>query len=170
MLEASMCCPSAPRAEFGSNEQEVVPLNTNNYIASLMQYGLDTGLIEDCDETYITNQLLQTLSLDSYEPAEPLNLPLEDILKGLLDDAVSRGVCEDNITARDLFDTRLMGVLTPLPREVRSKFSKLYNESPEAATDWYYKLSQDTDYIRRYRIKKDLRWKTRTEYGDLGCI
>ena len=162
-----MCCPSAPRAEFGSNEQEVVPLNTNNYIASLMQYGLDTGLIEDCDETYITNQLLQTLSLDSYEPAEPLNLPLEDILKGLLDDAVSRGVCEDNITARDLFDTRLMGVLTPLPREVRSKFSKLYNESPEAATDWYYKLSQDTDYIRRYRIKKDLRWKTRTEYGDL---
>ena len=167
MLEASMCCPSAPRAEFGSNEQEVVPLNTNNYIASLMQYGLDTGLIEDCDETYITNQLLQTLSLDSYEPAEPLNLPLEDILKGLLDDAVSRGVCEDNITARDLFDTRLMGVLTPLPREVRAKFAALCAESPEAATDWYYKLSQDTDYIRRYRIKKDLRWKAATQYGDL---
>ena len=132
-----------------------------------MQYGLDTGLIEGCDKTYITNQLLQVLQLDSYEPAEPYNFPLEDILKGLLDDAVSRGVCEDNITARDLFDTKLMGVLTPLPREVRAKFAALYAESPEKATDWYYKLSRDTDYIRRYRIKKDLRWKTRTEYGEL---
>ena len=142
-------------------------MNINTYLASLVQYGLNTGLIEDCDKTYITNQLLQVLQLDSYEPAEPCNLSLEDILKGLLDDAVSRGVCEDNITARDLFDTKLMGVLTPLPREVRAKFAALYAESPEEATDWYYKLSQDTDYIRRYRIKKDLRWKTRTEYGEL---
>ena len=142
-------------------------MNIHTYLASLVQYGLDTGLIEDCDKTYITNQLLQVLQLDSFEPAEPCNLPLEKILKGLLDDAVSRGVCEDNITARDLFDTKLMGVLTPLPREVRAKFADLYAESPEKATDWYYKLSQDTDYIRRYRIKKDLRWKTRTEYGEL---
>ena len=142
-------------------------MNINTYLASLVQYGLDTGLIEGCDKTYITNQLLQVLQLDSYEPAEPYNFPLEDILKGLLDDAVSRGVCEDNITARDLFDTKLMGVLTPLPREVRAKFAALYAESPEKATDWYYKLSRDTDYIRRYRIKKDLRWKTRTEYGEL---
>ena len=142
-------------------------MNINTYLASLVQYGLNTGLIEDCDKTYITNQLLQVLQLDSYEPAEPMNLSLEEILKGLLDDAVSRGVCEDNITARDLFDTKLMGVLTPLPREVRAKFAALYAESPEKATDWYYKLSRDTDYIRRYRIKKDLRWKTKTEYGDL---
>ena len=142
-------------------------MNIHTYLASLVQYGLDTGLIEDCDKTYITNQLLQVLQLDSYEPAEPCNLSLEDILKGLLDDAVSRGVCEDNITARDLFDTKLMGVLTPMPREVRAKFADLYAESLEKATDWYYKLSQDTDYIRRYRIKKDLRWKTRTEYGEL---
>ena len=142
-------------------------MNIHTYLASLVQYGLDTGLIEPCDKTCITNQLLQVLQLDSYEPAEPCNLSLEDILKGLLDDAVSRGVCEDNITARDLFDTKLMGVLTPLPREVRAKFADLYAESPEKATDWYYKLSQDTDYIRRYRIKKDLRWKTRTEYGEL---
>ena len=142
-------------------------MNIHTYLASLVQYGLDTGLIEDCDKTYISNQLLQVLQLDSYEPAEPCNLSLEDILKGLLDDAVSRGVCEDNITARDLFDTKLMGVLTPMPREVRAKFADLYAESLEKATDWYYKLSQDTDYIRRYRIKKDLRWKTRTEYGEL---
>ncbi len=142
-------------------------MNVNTYIASLVQYGLDRELIAECDTTYITNQLLQALGLDSYAPAAPERLPLEEILKGLLDDAVARGVCDDSITARDLLDTRLMGVLTPLPREVRREFVARYAESPQAATDWYYGLSQNTDYIRRYRIKKDLRWKTATEYGDL---
>ncbi len=142
-------------------------MNINAYIASLVQYGLRTGLIEEADRTYVTNQLLQVLELDSYEPAEPEDLPLEDILKGLLDDAAARDVCADNITARDLFDTKLMGVLTPLPREVRKRFADLYAQGPQAATDWYYRLSQDTNYIRRYRIQKDLRWKTATEYGDL---
>ena len=94
-------------------------------------------------------------------------MPLEEILKGLLDDAVARGVCNDDITSRDLLDTKLMGVLTPPPREVRKKFSALYEQSPEAATDWYYRFSQDTDYIRSYRIAKDMRWKTDTEYGKL---
>jgi len=139
----------------------------NTYIASLVQYGLDTGLIEACDKTYITNQLLQVLQLDSYEEAQPQAMALEEILAGLLENAVSRGVCESDITSRDLFDTRLMGVLTPLPREVRAKFAALYAEDPVKATDWYYELSQNTDYIRRYRIKKDLRWKTATAYGDL---
>ena len=108
-----------------------------------------------------------TMGLDSYEEEAAPSMELEDILAGLLSDAVSRGVIEDNITAKDLFDTKLMGVLTPLPREVRAKFAALYAENPQKATDWYYTLSQDTDYIRRYRIKKDLRWKTATEYGDL---
>ena len=142
-------------------------MNVNTYISSLVQYGLNTGLIENCDKIYITNQLLQVLELDSYAEEEPLELPSEEVLQGLLDDAVSRGVCESDITSRDLFDTKLMGVLTPLPREIRAKFAALYAESPVAATDWYYKLSQDTDYIRRYRIKKDLRWKTATKYGAL---
>ncbi|MDD6023456.1 MAG: UDP-glucose--hexose-1-phosphate uridylyltransferase [Oscillospiraceae bacterium] len=142
-------------------------MNVDTYIASLVQYGIHCGLIEECDRTYITNQLLQTLSLDSYTPVEPVEMSLEDILKGLLDDAVARGVCNDDITNRDLLDTKLMGVLTPAPREVRKTFSALYEKSPEAATDWYYRFSQDTDYIRRYRIKKDMRWKTDTEYGQL---
>ena len=142
-------------------------MNVNTHIASLVQYGLDRGLIEPCDKTYVTNQLLQVFSLDSFEPAEPVELPLEEILKGLLDDAVDRGVCGGDITSRDLLDTKLMGVLTPLPREVRCQFAALYAQSPKAATDWYYQLSQDTDYIRRYRIVRDMRWKTATEYGDL---
>ena len=142
-------------------------MNVDTYIASLVQYGLDCELLEPCDRTYITNQLLQALSLDSCEPAAPAEMPLEEILKGLLDDAAARGVCNDDITSRDLLDTKLMGILTPPPREVRKKFSALYEKSPEAATDWYYRFSQDTDYIRRYRIVKDMRWKTATEYGEL---
>ena len=142
-------------------------MTVNGYLTALVEYGLKTGLIQDCDRTYIINQLLMTMGLDSYEEEAAPSMELEDILAGLLSDAVSRGVIEDNITAKDLFDTKLMGVLTPLPREVRAKFAALYAENPQKATDWYYTLSQDTDYIRRYRIKKDLRWKTATEYGDL---
>ena len=142
-------------------------MTVNGYLTALVEYGLKTGLIQDCDRTYIVNQLLMTMGLDSYEEEAAPSMELEDILAGLLSDAVSRSVIEDNITAKDLFDTKLMGVLTPLPREVRAKFAALYAENPQKATDWYYTLSQDTDYIRRYRIKKDLRWKTATEYGDL---
>ena len=142
-------------------------MTVNGYLTALVEYGLKTGLIQDCDRTYIVNQLLMTMGLDSYEEEAAPSMELEDILAGLLSDAVSRGVIEGNITAKDLFDTKLMGVLTPLPREVRAKFAALYAENPQKATDWYYTLSQDTDYIRRYRIKKDLRWKTATEYGDL---
>ena len=139
----------------------------HTYIASLVQYGLNTGLIEECDKTYVTNSILEKLGMVEAREATPLEMPLEEILKGLLDYAVEAGVCGDDITSRDLFDTKLMGILTPMPREVRATFAKLYAESPVKATDWYYKLSQDTDYIRRYRIVKDMRWKTVTKYGDL---
>ena len=142
-------------------------MTVSTYLSSLVQYGVNCGLIEECDRTYITNQLLQALSINSFEPDAPAEMPLEEILKGLMDDAVARGVCNDDITSRDLLDTKLMGILTPPPREVRKKFSALYEKSPEAATDWYYRFSQDTDYIRRYRIAKDMRWKTDTEYGKL---
>ena len=141
---------------------------TEIYLSALVRYGLDTGLIEDCDKTYVTNRLLEILKLDAFAAPEAVpSLPLEEILGGLLDDAVERGVCGGDTTSRDLFDTKLMGALTPMPHEVRAKFAALYAESPEKATDWYYKFSQDTDYIRRYRIRKDMRWKTATEYGDL---
>ena len=139
----------------------------DTYIASLVQYGLNAALIEECDKTFITNSILQTLGMVEAREAAPQEMPLEEILKGLLDYAVEAGICADDITSRDLFDTKLMGILTPMPREIRATFEKLYAESPVKATDWYYKLSQDTDYIRRYRIVKDMRWKTATNYGDL---
>ena len=142
-------------------------MDINMYISALVQYGIDKKLIEPCDKVFIINQLLTPLQLDSYEPAEIRAMSLEQILKGLTDYAVNRGIIADDITSRDLFDTKLMGVLTPPPREVRSKFAALYEKSPEEATEWYYRFSQDTDYIRRYRIQKDVRWKTATEYGNL---
>ena len=83
---------------------------------------------------------------------------LEEILAGILDYAVAQGLCDDGITARDIFDTRIMGAITPMPREVIRTFREKYAQDPVAATDWYYKFSCDTDYIRRYRIAKDMRW------------
>ena len=142
-------------------------MNVCGYLNALVQYGMNHRLIEESDRTYITNQLLDALSLQQYEPAECPDLPLEEILKGLLDDAVQRDVCSYDITSRDLLDTRLMGILTPRPSEVQKHFASLYASSPKEATDWYYHFSQDTDYIRRYRIAKDLRWEVETAYGNL---
>ena len=121
-------------------------------IQQLVNYGLDTGLILPDDEIYIRNQLLMTMQLDDFTApdGEVCYTDLESILKTLVDDAVARGVCEDNSTARDLFDTKLMGVLTPRPSIVRANFEERYeSEGPQAATDWFYKFSQDTDYIRQ---------------------
>ena len=142
-------------------------MHVNIYITALVQYAVNKGLIKFCDKTYIINQLLDILALDSYEPAETRPLPLEEILQGLIEYAIQQGICNDDSISRDLFDTKIMGILTPLPREVQKQFWDLYEDSPESATDWYYRFSQDTDYIRRYRIQKDMRWKTATDYGNL---
>ena len=137
-------------------------------IDSLISYAMNTGLAEPPGHPGVVNRLVELLHLDAYEPSDGLQAEnLEEILQELLDYACKKGLCDDNITARDLFDTRIMGALTPMPREVRSRFATLYEKSPKEATDWFYRFSQDTDYIRRYRIQKDVRWKTATEYGDL---
>ena len=142
-------------------------MEVNAYISALIQYGLCKKLFEPCDKTYMANRILEVLQLNEFQTEEVRPLPLEEILRGLLDDAVRRGVCGDDITSRDLLDTKLMGALTPAPREVRKTFAELYAQSPQAATDWFYRFSQDTDYIRRYRIQKDMRWMTVTDYGTL---
>ena len=140
----------------------------DQYIAALADYGVRTGLIEQADRTWAINGLLQVLELQEYiEPEEHLELPLEEILQKLLDFSVQRRVIGGDITSRDLFDTKLMGVLTPRPSQVIGAFRERYARSPKEATDWYYQLSQDTDYIRRYRIAKDVKWTAPTAYGDL---
>ena len=134
-----------------------------------MTYGLESGLIEKSDKVYSTNRILEILSLDDYEePQEDYkNIELEKVLDEILDYACENGLCENSVVYRDLFDTKLMGVLTPRPSEVDRKFNELYSQSPKMATEYFYKLSQDTNYIRRYRIAKDMRWLAPTEYGDL---
>ena len=143
-------------------------MKIETYIDSLVSYAMNCGLAEPADHVVLTNRLLDLLRLDNYEPSdEPQTEDLEEILAGILDYAVAKGLCDDGITARDIFDTRIMGALTPMPREVIGIFRYLYLENPQAATDWYYKFSCDTDYIRRYRIKKDMRWKYASEYGEM---
>lgn len=143
-------------------------MKIETYIDALVSYGMNRGLAEPEDHQVLVNRLLDILRLDSYEPSdEAQSEDLEEILKGLLDYACEQGLCEDNITARDIFDTRLMSAITPMPREIIRTFRDKYREDPVKATDWYYQLSCDTDYIRRYRIAKDMRWTYDSPYGDL---
>lgn len=151
------------------------------YILKLTDYGLATGLLEAEDQQYTINRLLELFRLDELEDAaveayakqpaltqESAEEALESILNGMLDYAHAHGILEeDGIVYRDLFDAKIMSILVPRPSEVIRRFRKLYQEDPQKATDYFYKLSCDTDYIRRYRIKKDLKWITETEFGEL---
>lgn len=151
-------------------------------ILQLTEYGLATGLICPEDKIYTINRLLELFGLDELEDSvaaawenhpkftqEEAEEKLETILSAMMDYALEHGImAEDGIVARDLFDTKIMGLLVPRPSEAIAKFRDLYdNQSPQAATDYFYKLCCDSDYIRRYRIKKDLKWTADTEYGQL---
>ena len=143
-------------------------MKQETYIDSLVSYAMNCGLAEPEDHQVLTNRLLEIMGMVDYCPSdEPQSDELEEILAGLLDYAVKNGLCDDNILARDLFDTRLMAALTPMPREVIRTFWEKYARDPKEATDWYYKFSGDTDYIRRYRIEKDMCWKYESKYGQI---
>ena len=137
-------------------------------IEKLVNYALQKGLIEECDRVWAENALLSALHLDSFtRPEETENAELEPILAELIAYGVENGLLDGSITEKDLFDSRLMGLLTPRPSDVIGKFRALYAEDPKKATDYYYDLSRATDYIRTYRVVKDLKWKSATEYGEL---
>lgn len=139
----------------------------NMSIAKLVQYGLESGLITKDETVYVTNLLIDLFQEGEYETPEnvPSGIDLEEVLKELLDIAVEKGLTEDSIVYRDLFDTRIMNTLAPRPAQVIRTFWENYKESPVSATDYFYKLSQDTDYIRRYRLCKDMRWTVDSPYG-----
>ena len=143
-------------------------MKIETYIDSLVSYAMNRGLAEPEDHQVLVNRLLDLMGKDDYIPSDELQTEeLEEILAGMLDYAVEKGLCDDNITARDLYDTRIMGAVTPMPREVIRTFREKYERNPVEATDWYYRFSCDTDYIRRYRIARDMRWKYASEYGEL---
>ena len=144
--------------------------NTYSYTAALADYAIARGLIEAADRTWAVNALLAAMKLEDFQEPEGRRTgepSLEEILGMLTDFAAARGIIQEDITSRDLFDTALMGILTPRPSQVIGTFREKYAQSPQAATDWYYKFIQDTDYIRRYRIARDVKWVAPTEYGDL---
>ncbi|MCM1122950.1 MAG: galactose-1-phosphate uridylyltransferase, partial [Eubacterium sp.] len=141
-------------------------------IKKLVQYGLQTGLITEADKIYTTNRLLELFELDELEESDidvtMKEEELESVLSAMIDYAYEKGIMTENsIVYRDLFDTKIMSLLVPRPSEVISVFEAKYKNDPREATDYFYKLSQDTDYIRRYRIKKDQKWVAETKYGNL---
>ena len=144
--------------------------NISQDIAQLVEYGISRNLVQPEDRTYIVNQLLSLFCLDEYTPHLPVSpaSSLNELLDRLTSCAVSCGLTEtDTITGRDLFDTKIMGILTPRPSEVTAAFWEKYKTSPQEATSWYYQFSGDVNYIRRDRIAKDVKWITNTPYGDL---
>ena len=138
-------------------------------IKKLVEYGVQAGLVPECERIYTTNLLLDMFKEDSYEDTDVdrSDIDLEEVLKNLLEEAVERGIIEDSIVYRDLFDTKLMNCLMPRPAQVQKEFWDRYGRTPEKATEYFYKLSQDSDYIRRYRVKKDMKWKVDSEYGEI---
>lgn len=138
-------------------------------VKKLVAYGIEKGLVPVEEKIYTTNLILDVLRLEDFEDdgVDYSDVDLESTLKELLDYAVAEGIIEDSIVYRDLLDTKLMNCLMPRPKTVIDNFKAQYEVSPEAATDYYYKLSQDSDYIRRYRVCKDMKWVTSTEYGDI---
>lgn len=142
----------------------------NQLIKELINYGEKTGLLAGEDKIYAINRLLEILQLDEFEDngQAAVGMELEEILSAMLDWAYENGVTKENsVVYRDLFDTKLMSAIVPAPSVVIRKFRELYKESPKKATDYYYKFSCDTDYIRRYRIARDMKWTADTEYGTL---
>ena len=139
-------------------------------IKKLVTYGVDKKLIEPEDETYTINQYLEVFRLDEYDDPDITGeeIVLPEILDHLIDAAYDRYIIKsDDIVTRDLFDTKLMGILTPKPSQVIKEFRTYYEESPKKATEFFYGFSQDTNYIRRDRVKKDMKWKVNSPYGDI---
>ena len=150
-------------------------------ILKLTEYGMVTGLVPKEDERFTINRLLELFELEeldedavaAYQSRTPMSREeaeesLEELLNRLLDYAYEKGILKENsVVYRDLFDTKIMGMLMPRPGEVIHKFQSLYEKDAKAATDYYYTLSQDSNYIRRYRIRRDMKWTAETEFGEL---
>lgn len=137
-------------------------------ISELVSYGMVNGLIAEDDKVYVINRLLELFEKKEFVWSEETVRPVHLILEDMMTRALELGIMEDDtVTTKDLFDTKIMGLITPMPSQIRARFKELYGENPKLATEYYYKLSQDTNYIRRDRIVKDEKWSTDTEYGQI---
>ena len=137
-------------------------------ISELVSYGMVNGLIAEDDKVYVINRLLELFEKKEFVWSEETVRPVHMILEDMMTRALELGIMEDDtVTTKDLFDTKIMGLIIPMPSQIRARFKELFAEEPKLATEYYYKLSQDTNYIRRDRIVKDEKWSTDTEYGQI---
>ena len=143
-------------------------LSVSSAILGIVEYAVGKGLLSSADKIWAINSILGFLRLNSIEPsALPAALPLEELIDLLLDDAVERGIIPNTTANRDLLDTAIMGVVTPRPSEIYESFWALYSETPKTATDWFYRFCTDCNYIREYRLKKDVKWTYISKYGEM---
>ena len=144
-------------------------MRIDNAIRELVDYAVEKKLIEECDRAYSVGRIMEVLGVTDYAPTGASeSRQLSDILSDMCDFAYEKGLIESNsVVYRDLFDTKIMGALTPRPSEVISRFEALYKNTPEEATDYFYALACDSNYIRRDRIERDLKWRVESEYGDI---
>ncbi len=145
-------------------------VNISDLILELVTYGISEGLIENDDRIYCINRLLELFEEVEYHPTKEQcrGRSLHLILGDMTDYAVRKCILEnDTVASRDLFDTKICGLITPPPSEVRRQFAARYRESAKSATDWYYHFSCATNYIRCDRIAKDIKWIAASPFGDL---
>ena len=140
-----------------------------NAVLKLVDHALTSGLIVECEKTWAVNTVLDVIRADALPDIQvPDHAELSQALDALCDWAFEHGaLAENSVVYRDLFDTEIMGRLTPRPAQVIAEFKARYAQSPKQATDWYYQFCLNTNYIRRDRVRRDMKWKTATEYGDL---
>ncbi len=138
-------------------------------LQELINYGIKNNLIEKEDEIVVRNQLIYTIGLESWENPEKISetRSIQKILDDIIEYSCKNGIIPETNASKDLFDTKIMGIFTPLPSSVRKKFYSEYENSPKNATEWYYKFSKDVNYVRSERIEKDIKWKYNCEYGEL---
>lgn len=143
-------------------------MSTASLISELIEYGFNCHLIEKEDEYVVRNALMDIMQIYAWEDTEVTSSrKIDDILNDMVDDAAERGIIQNTNASRDLYDTKIMGALTPMPREVNGVFREKYAQSPAEATDWYYGFSKQLNYVRAGRIAKDMKWVYKSEYGDL---
>ncbi len=136
-------------------------------VQGLIDHSVSSGLITEEDYFVVRNMIMDMLKLSDWEDCGSMEGTPEEILNIITDYACENRIIENTAVQRDLFDTKIMGAVTPMPREVKEKFFSLYNSSPEKATDWYYQFCKDLNYVRADRIAKDLKWTYESEYGTL---
>ena len=139
------------------------------HVQRLIDYAIKHNLITKDDIFVVRNSIIDLLGLSDWQDreVETVSDSIEEILAPIIAYATEKGIIAETANSRDLFDTRVMGLLAPFPREIIAEFNRRYAISPEDATNWYFDISRALNYVRAERIAKDRKWKFDSEYGTL---